>query len=352
MSGSFSEGYKEAFKEIFPELVKELTEDGLNDPEISDGVQHLQRVMNYNVPKGKCNRGLMVISSLLHLTKDRELSKEEERKGLVLGWCVEWLQAFFLVADDIMDQSKTRRGQPCWYLNEGVGLVAINDSFCLEGTIYNLLKKYFRSDTYYVDILELFHQVTYQTEMGQTLDLLTSPDDNVDFSRFSIKRYNSIVKYKTAFYSFYLPVALAMYMVGIKDEKSHAAARAILLEMGEFFQIQDDFLDCFGDPAVTGKVGTDIEENKCSWLVVQALAKVSPQQKQILQDNYARKEPPECAERVKALYRDLSLEQQYRDYEESSYKRLVDMIDKQATEAGLPTQLFMEFAGRIYKRKN
>ena len=46
-------------------------------------------------------------------------------------------------------------------LQEGVGLVAINDSFCLEGTIYNLLKKYFRSDTYYVDILELFHQVCH-----------------------------------------------------------------------------------------------------------------------------------------------------------------------------------------------
>ena len=43
--------------------------------------------------------------------------------------------------------------------------------------------------------------------------------------------------------------------------------------------IKDDFLDCFGDPAVTGKIGTDIEDNKCSWLVVQALARVTPQQK-------------------------------------------------------------------------
>lgn len=46
---------------------------------------------------------------------------------------------------------------------------------------------------------------------------------------------------------------------------------------------QDDYLDCFGDPAVTGKVGTDIEENKCSWLVVQALTRVTPEQKAVLQ---------------------------------------------------------------------
>ena len=42
---SHSESYKPLFKTVFPELVKELTEDGLQDPEISDGVQHLQRVI-------------------------------------------------------------------------------------------------------------------------------------------------------------------------------------------------------------------------------------------------------------------------------------------------------------------
>lgn len=52
------------------------------------------------------------------------------------------------------------------------------------------------------------------TVMGQCLDLITSPiDGKVDFTKFTEERYNAIVKWKTAYYSFYLPVALAMYMV-------------------------------------------------------------------------------------------------------------------------------------------
>ena len=60
----------------------------------------------------------------------------------------------------MMDQSVTRRGQPCWFRVEGVNLIAINDSFMLEGAIYYLLKKHFRTESYYVHLLELFHDVS------------------------------------------------------------------------------------------------------------------------------------------------------------------------------------------------
>jgi farnesyl diphosphate synthase len=47
--------------------------------------------------------------------------------------------------------------------------------------------------------------------------------------------------------------------------------------------VQDDYLDCYGDPAVIGKIGTDIQDNKCGWLVVQALKRATPEQRAILE---------------------------------------------------------------------
>lgn len=60
-------------------------------------------------------------------------------------------------------------------------------------------------------------------------------------------------------------------------------ARCWLWHSGVPTVTQDDYLDCYGDPAVTGKVGTDIQDNKCSWLVVECLRRVTPEQRQILE---------------------------------------------------------------------
>jgi len=70
-----------------------------------------------------------------------------------------------------MDSSITRRGQPCWYLVKdigikpinNVGMIAINDAFMLEGSIYHLIKAHFRKEPYYVDLVDLFHEVSVPT---------------------------------------------------------------------------------------------------------------------------------------------------------------------------------------------
>ena len=79
-----------------------------------DAVDWYGKVLDHNTPGGKLNRGMSVVDSV-EILKGSALDEEEYRKAAILGWLVELLQAFFLVADDIMDQSITRRGQPCWY---------------------------------------------------------------------------------------------------------------------------------------------------------------------------------------------------------------------------------------------
>lgn len=59
--------------------------------------------------------------------------------------------------------------------------------------------------------------------------------------------------------------------------------------MGHFYQVQDDFLDCFGDSEITGKVGSDIQEGKCSWLAVVALQRATPAQRQIMEVTICKK---------------------------------------------------------------
>jgi farnesyl diphosphate synthase len=279
----------------------------------------------------------------------RQLTEDELFKSATLGWCIELLQAFFLVADDIMDESKTRRGQPCWYRKKGVGMIAINDSFMLESAIYVLLKKYFRQDKSYVDMLELFHEVTFQTELGQTCDLLTAPEDHVDLDNFAMEKFVFIVIYKTAYYSFYLPVALAMYFAGVASEKNLKQAHDILIPMGEYFQAQDDYLDNFADPETLGKIGTDIQDNKCSWLVNTALQRVTPEQRKILEENYGRKDSAKEA-KVKELYSELKLEDAFKQYEEERVSKLQKLIGEVDETEGLKKEIFEVFLKKIYKR--
>lgn len=283
------------------------------------------------------------------ILKGSNLSSEEFKATATLGWMTELLQAFFLVSDDIMDSSHTRRGQPCWFRRPEVGMVAINDAFLLESSIYLLLKKQFRSHPAYVDFIELFHGITLQTEVGQLCDLLTAPEDNVDLDNFSMQKFSFIVIYKTAYYSFYLPVALALYYLKLATPKNLEQAHKILIPLGEYFQAQDDFLDAYGTPEQIGKIGTDIQDNKCSWLVNKALAAASSAQRKILEENYGRKNA-DMEKKVKEIYGELKLDQEYHNFEESRVKEIREMITDVDESEGLKKEVFESFLMKIYKR--
>jgi farnesyl diphosphate synthase len=160
-------------------------------------------------------------------------------------------------------------------------------------------------------------------------------------------RYSAIVKYKTSFYSFYLPVRLALAMAGINDQDVLQQVKTVTLEMGHFFQVQDDYLDCFGDIEITGKIGTDIQDCKCSWLFVVASQKCTPEQKKILMENYGLHDANKV-ERVKQLYAELNIPQLYSMYEDQTYNLICTHI--QQMSAALPKGMFIDMVNKIYRR--
>lgn len=354
----YNKDQKRDFMAVFPDLVRDLAHNVEQDP-YSDVnkllSKHLSKCIQFNVPNGKKNRGYAVPATYKLLTPAYSHTDQNLRLANILGWCVEFLQAFLLVADDIMDGSDTRRGQPCWYKKDNLGLTAFNDAILLETCVYSLLAKHFRDQPYYQNLLESLLEVTKLTTMGQALDLLSADSFNKQrgepgsLATFDMKRYNAIVKYKTSYYSFFLPVALAMNMAGIKDPELYLQSKRILLEMGHFFQVQDDFLDCFGDPEITGKKGTDIQDGKCSWLIVMALQRASISQKVTLEANYGL-DDPEKIEIVKGIYNDIKISKIYEKYETVFYNDIKIHIQQTSAAKGLPHDVFNNILEKLYKR--
>ncbi|KAA8642931.1 hypothetical protein EYZ11_001076 [Aspergillus tanneri] len=337
-----------AFEAVFPSLAQDILAHAKKYNLPDNALEWFEKALNVNVPGGKLNRGLSVPDTGLALL-NKPLTEEQFKHLSILGWLTELLQAFFLVSDDIMDSSITRRGQPCWYRHQGVGLIAINDAFMLESSIFVLLRKHFRSHPAYIDLVELFQEVTWQTELGQLCDLITAPEDNVNLDNFSLEKYMFIVTYKTAYYSFYLPVALALHYLQLATPDNLRQAHDILIPLGQYFQVQDDYLDAYGDPSFIGKIGTDIQDNKCSWLVNQALQRCTDEQRKTLDEAYGRKNS-ELEAKVKRIYLELDLEKVYKEYEEKTVSGLRNKIAAVDESEGLKKEVFEAFLAKIYKR--
>ena len=125
-------GTREHFLSVYKDIKTDLVEKILPSYDIADdSILWASQAIEYNVPGkcplrskhartlltlllleagGKLNRGLSVVHTVLAI-RGSSISEREARLAAVAGWCLEWLQAFFLVADDVMDNSHTRRGQ-------------------------------------------------------------------------------------------------------------------------------------------------------------------------------------------------------------------------------------------------
>lgn len=305
--------------------------------------------MEYNVVGGKCLRGMAVINTYAHVL-GRELTNDEYEQAAKLGWLIELLQASLLVADDIEDGDEYRRDRPSWHMVPDVGMIAINDACLLKCSLYVLLRRYFGHLPCYADLVELFHETTVQTELGQMLDLISARRDKVDLSNFTVAKCERIAESKTAFYTVYAPILLGLYLGGAATPETIKQTRKIAIPLGRDYQYHDDYLDCFGALHSFGKeIGRDIKDGKCTWPITQALIRASPAQWTILQNNYGRDNPIKI-KKVLNLLSDLQIPQIYQEYAKQAHAIVQEEIARM-DGMGLNRGIFDDLVAIMYDRQ-
>lgn len=171
---------------------------------------------------------------------------------------IELFHNFTLMHDDIMDASSLRRGQPTvhekWGLNTAI----------LSGDA--LLVKAYQAMGTHADVLGIFSRRAVEVCKGQELDMAFEKRAGV-----SLEEYQEMIRLKTAV------LLSAALEIGACIAGADGAQRACIGGFGEHlglaFQLRDDVLDAFGDPAKVGKQqGGDLRMGKRTWLLIRALA--------------------------------------------------------------------------------
>ena len=215
-------------------------------------------------------------------------------------------------------------------------MTAINDACLLKSAIYLILKKRFRNHPRYLELHELFAEASLRTELGQHCDLMATVR-LLKLDQFSWDQYEFITAQKTAFYTVYLPMAISLVYLNLATSKKLNELYETSMLLGHVFQARDDFLDVYGDSLVTGKVGTDIQENKCSWLSVCALERCNDEQKRELLNCYGSKNKEDIS-KVKDLFRNLNLSKTFHDWNKEMSTKIEATIEE-ITDAALKEAL-------------
>ena len=190
---------------------------------------------------------------------------------------IEIFHNFTLVHDDIMDSAPIRRGKETvhkkWDVNTGIlsgDAMMIVAYQCFENYEPIVFKK----------LLKLFSKTALEVCEGQQLDIDFETRDDV-----TIEAYLQMITYKTS-----VLVAAAMKMGAIIAEVDAIEGELIYdfgLNIGIAFQLQDDYLDTFGDEAQFGKqIGGDISENKKTFLYLKAMEVCEMKDKEKLRTLY------------------------------------------------------------------
>ena len=257
--------------------------------------------------------------------------------ALPAAHAVERFHNFSLIHDDIMDAAPLRRGQATVHERWGVN-TAILSGDALFALAFKALESAPR--TALPDLYRVFTQTALEVCEGQQWDMDFEHEDSVEEGA-----YLRMIQYKT---SVLLGCALEMGVLSGGGSPDLAKALyAFGLELGTSFQIHDDLLDAFGDPAKTGKqAGGDLIQGKKTLLWIE-LARRSP-------DTVREAEALSGAERVEVLTEAL-VSTGVRDAVEARrtahYEKALEALAK-AGELGAATADLRELAEWLFSRES
>jgi len=224
-----------------------------------------------------------------------EIFDEDYKKALPAALAVEVFHNFSLIHDDIMDDAPLRRGKITvhekWNINTGI---LSGDAMLILA--YQFFEQY--EPLVFKALATLFSKTALEVCEGQQYDVDFETRDDV-----TISEYLKMIEYKTA-----VLVAAAMKMGAIIAETSQENADLIYefgLHLGLAFQLQDDYLDAFGNPETFGKqVGGDIIENKKTYLYLKAIEFASKKDREDLIDLFYQEldDNSEKIETVKEIF--------------------------------------------------
>jgi geranylgeranyl diphosphate synthase type I len=193
---------------------------------------------------------------------------------------LEWLQGSALVHDDLMDGSDTRRGHPSAHRafeaeHRGRGEDAVGDperfglaaSVLLGDLMLSWADEQLRASGLprVPEALRYLDLCRSEVVAGQYLDVLAQTRPAV-----SVEEAMTIVRFKAGSYTVERPLHIGAALAGAGDDLI-AGLSAVAVPLGQAFQLRDDVLGVFGDPATTGKpAGDDLREGKRTVLVARA----------------------------------------------------------------------------------
>lgn len=224
-----------------------------------------------------------------------EIFGKNHQEALPAAMAVEVFHNFSLVHDDIMDDAPLRRGNETvhekWNLNTGI----------LSGDAMLILAyQYFEQypPEIFKALAQLFSKTALEVCEGQQWDIDFETRDDV-----TLPEYLKMIEYKTA-----VLVGAALQMGAIIAQTSTENAQLIYdfgRNLGIAFQLQDDYLDAFGNPETFGKqVGGDIIENKKTYLYLKAVEFASDEVREQLTQLYSIRptDPTDKIESVKVIF--------------------------------------------------